>query len=157
MTNHLDIAGMVLAKAALLDHRIDPTKDAIRAWAECFDLAADIWPRESLDAVCAHYSQRNPFQIMPGDVIDYCRRQPAWSSREHAVDFLDKWANHPYATVIEAYTGIAPPEIDVPDGLGFREEKAFRAEHLRAWMREHLDELADALLARRHRSGEIES
>ncbi|MER5838609.1 hypothetical protein ABT116_50215, partial [Streptomyces sp. NPDC002130] len=64
----IEIAGLTLAKAALLDHRITADDPQILAWAECFT-GQDIGHGEALDAVLTHYRKPNPFAIMPGDVL----------------------------------------------------------------------------------------
>ncbi|MGM5069801.1 hypothetical protein EU244_033805 [Rhodococcus qingshengii] len=157
-THATQIATSVLAKVKLLDRgRISVTKETIRAWAECFDLAPDgVWPAEALEAVARHYSKPNPFPIFPGDVIDYCAKQPVHSSREHALFFLDQWMKYPYSTVVKDYTGMDFPRIDVPEGLTMQEESKFLEERHREWVRLNLDALLAGIASRKFNPPAIE-
>lgn len=145
----IQIATKVLAKAALLDHRINPTTETVRAWAECFE-GQKVWTIEALDSVRAHYSKQNPFPIMPGDVIAYCEKQPVWSSNEHAWWFLEKMSNYPYSDAIASYTGIRFPEIDPPAGQTLEQERAWLKETRRKWVHENRQTLIGAILSNRH-------
>ncbi|MGX7727571.1 hypothetical protein [Rhodococcus sp. 5G237] len=151
----IEIATKVLMKARFLDKRIENSDGAILAWAECFQ-NENVWPLEASQAVAEHYKKENPFPIMPGDVIAYCKKQPVWSSNQHAWDFLQKWAEYPYATVIQEYTGIPWPEIDPPEGMTLQEERAWLKETRRKWVYENKGVLVGAILSQRHRPREIE-
>lgn len=154
MSTPIEIAGTVLAKASLLDHRINPTKETIQAWAECF-AGEDIWPREALDGVAAHYRKPNPFPLMPGDVLAYCGELPVWSSNEHASQFLGEWIEHPFADVIPTFTGIPWPEVSIPDDVPPTQEQFWLGESRRRWIRENRQRLIGAILSTRHHSREL--
>jgi hypothetical protein len=143
MPNEIDIAKAVLAKAKAIDPRMpQPDRVVLAAWADVFR-GQSVWLTEALDGVSEHYRAENPNRLMPGDVIGYCKRQPVWSSRDHAIAFLDIWSRHPYSPVIEDFTGIRPPEID--DRGAYRD-----------WVEAHRERLVDALIARRHEPLAIE-
>jgi len=143
------IAGAVLAKARLIDQRITATAETIQAWAECFG-NAELWPTEALAAVAEHYSRANPYPLMPGDVIEYCRAQPVWSSADHAAQFLEKWSDYPFSEAIAAWSGITPPIETLPTDMTAADERAFHATHLRKWVAKNRDVLIGAILSRRY-------
>ncbi|MEU2106448.1 hypothetical protein [Nocardia sp. NPDC019255] len=145
----VSIAGEVLERAALLDPRIKVEPAVIEAWADMFD-GQKIWLTEALAAVKHHYLKTNPFPIMPGDVVAFCAEQPVYSSRDHAGEFLTVWSREPYSGVIEAHTGIQPPEIAIPDSLPRDQHRAFLADHLAAWVEANRERLVTAILERRH-------
>jgi hypothetical protein len=66
--NPITVATQVLAKASLLDARIQATRETIVAWAEVLDPHA-IDTRDAFAALAQHYSAANPFPVMPGDVV----------------------------------------------------------------------------------------
>lgn len=149
----ITIAGEVLELASQLDRKIAAAADAamIKAWAQCFQVQG-VWPTEAREAVFHHYAQPNAFSLMPGDVIAYCARQPVHSSPEHASDFLDAWARHPYSDAIEAHTGIRPPFIAVPDSVDAAEERRLRVDVIERWVCENRAQLVDAVMVRRHQA-----
>lgn len=151
----VEIATKVLAKAAIFDPRIQVTRETIIAWSECFG-SHQVWPREALNAVTEHYSKSNPFPLMPGDIIEFCKAQPIWSSNEHARHFLVKWADHPMSTAIADQTGIQPPQPHIPDGLLWPEEKQLRIEALKKWIVDNEGPLVGAILSRQYNAPELE-
>ncbi len=146
----LAIATQVLSKARIVDPRMrlgttDTESDAqIMAWAEIFD-GEPVWPREALDAVAAHYRKGNAFPIMPGDVLAYCKTQPLTSSREHVSWWLDKWAQHPWSTVIEERIGRPIPGLE-PDSSDVSDEARLIRQR-QAYIDKYRDYFIDQILA----------
>lgn len=146
-----EVAVEILKLVSGFDGRIRGlSSDDKRLMTEAWSLAFKdrVWLEEGKQAVVEHYAKGNAFQIMPGDVIAYCDKQPPWSSEEHARAFLLHWTNHPYAPVITDFTGIPTPVFEVPEGDA-RSRKAWEAERLNRWVRDNLDELVAALMSRR--------
>lgn len=110
----MDVRSMtktILGRVLLLDPRMPEISSAmIDAWADVF--RGRVWPDEGLAAVREHYSVRGAFVIMAGDIVDYCQRQPPWSSREHATDFVRRLRDYPHTPLIEHYSGETPPGPD---------------------------------------------
>ncbi|MFC9769328.1 hypothetical protein, partial [Rhodococcus jostii] len=91
MPDATHIAQIVLAKAKAIDPRMpQPDRVVLAAWADVFE-GQKVWAREALDAVSEHYRAEDAPRLMPGHVLAYCRRQPPWSSHEHAQQFLAHW------------------------------------------------------------------
>jgi hypothetical protein len=147
----IEIAGKVLARAALLDSRIRDSDEIILAWARCFQ-GQKVWLEEALAAVDHHYQHANPFPLFPGDVIAYCAQCPVYSSADHARHFLEFWAQEPYSETIEAHTGIRPPEIAIPDYVPPSDERQFRVEHLTRWVAANRDQLVAAVMDRKFKA-----
>lgn len=147
------VAMNVLTEARALDPRsmqFDTT--TVGAWARCL-AGQPVWPDEALEAVHDHYRQEVAYPLKPGDVIAYCKTQPVWSSPEHASYFLDQWAQHPYATVIEEYSGIQLPEFEVPADIPHQDVRGWLVERLTAWIDDNRDRLVAAIVARRYEDG----
>ncbi|MGX4711103.1 hypothetical protein [Rhodococcus ruber] len=147
---YFEIARRVVAEAGMIDHRIrrdlnegGKINAQVGAWARVFD-GQPVWPREALDAVHEHYRKPNPFQIMPGDIIEYCKKQPVWSSPEHAAWSLDRWADLPHSPSIAQWTGREWPELDA-SYYGISDPDALRAHH-RALVSERREELISAIM-----------
>lgn len=155
MVNYRDIAGTVLKLAANFDPRLEPTNQAAHdarkeAWATLFD--GLVWPTEAEAAVVAHYRDPRAFPLLPGDVVDYCQKQPVWSSPEHARDWILRvGVRNPYSGAIEAYSGITEPVIDIPESLPRTQHKTYLIEKLTEWAAPRLDELAEAIVAKQFR------
>lgn len=148
----IDIATKVLAKARIMDYRMrlgsteDESAAQIMAWAECFD-GQPIWPQEALDAVAQHYRNKNAFPLMPGDVLDHCRRQPVWSSAEHVSAWLDWAVEHPWTPALEEYVG--RPVLPMrPDSYSI-DDKPRLVEQRRAFVAQHRQALIEAILGTR--------
>ncbi|WP_016691457.1 hypothetical protein [Rhodococcus rhodochrous] len=112
------IAAAVVTEAGMIDYRIrrdldgpDKINGQIEAWARVFR-DQPVWPHEAQQAVLAHYRKPNPFQIMPGDVIEYCRQQPITSSPEHVAWFYEMQSAHPWSRAIQELLGREIPELD---------------------------------------------
>lgn len=146
----VDIATKVLIKARMIDYRMrlgstdEENAAQIAAWAEVFD-GEPVWPREALDAVAAHYKKSNAFQIMPGDVLEFCKRQPVTSSPEHVSWFLDRWAQHPWSTAIEELVGKPIPGLE-PDSNDVR-DKPRLIEQRRAFIDKHRGYFIEQIMA----------
>lgn len=152
----IEIATQALMAAAALDHRVDPSRETIAMWAKCFE-GKRVWPREAINAVADHYSKPNPFPPMPGDIIEFCRKQPVWSSREHLRFHLDYCAEDPLGGGIERATGVEIPFHPYPMDLPWAEEKALRTERLKKWIAENEDVLYGAALSRKTPPPALES
>jgi len=152
----LEIATQVLMAASALDHRVEPSTETIAMWAKCFE-GKRVWPREAINAVADHYSKPNPFPPMPGDIIEFCRKQPVWSSREHLRFHLEYCAEDPLGGGIERATGIIPPPHQYPLDMRWSEEKALRTERLKKWIAENEDTLYGAALSRKTPPPALES
>lgn len=154
MINYVDVARSVLKLAASLDPRMFPASQELQterreAWATLF--TGHVWPTEADQAVCDHYRNPRAFPIMPGDVIAYCETQPVWSSREHVQDWILRvGVQNPYSGVIEAYSGISEPVIEIPASIPRDQEKVYLIQKLTEWASPRLDELADAIIAKRY-------
>lgn len=142
----IEIAGLTLAKAALLDHRITADDPQILAWAECFT-DQDIGHGEALDAVLTHYRKPNPFAIMPGDVLATIREQPLGptSSDERINRWLLRWIDKPHARTIEAISGIPTPHWEPPTELDPTAADTWAKNRHRDWTRENRHRIADAI------------
>jgi hypothetical protein len=151
-----EVAKTVLAKAIQLDGGMVADRGTVTAWAECFELAQKVWPTEARRAVIEHYSKPGSWRLTPGDVIAYCGKQPPWSSREHARQFIETWGGYPYSTVIEAYTGHAWPDVIPPEGMKLTEERAWLATERGKWVADNIEMLVDALMARKYEDPEAE-
>lgn len=147
--NYRDIAKNVLKLAAELDARMStPTTGRVNAWTTI--LTGQVWPTEAESAVIAHYRDPNAFPLMPGDVIDYCNRQPVWSSEEHARDWIMRIAVQiPYSGAIEAYSGVREPIIEIPAEIARERHRAYLIAKLTEWATPRLDELATAIVAKK--------
>lgn len=144
------IAGSVLKEARHFDRNTPVDKDAVIAWGRIFE-GQQIWPNEALDAVRNHFRQEVTYPLKPGDVLAYCKRQPVWSSPEHASWALDMWAQYPYSTAIVDYTGIQPPEFQAPERIPDSEIRAWLVERLAEWGNANRDELINAIIRRKHK------
>lgn len=146
----LAIATQVLVKARIVDTRMrlgttETESDAqIMAWAEIFD-GEPVWPKEALDAVAAHYKKSNAFPIMPGDVVDYCKRQPVTSSREHIEWVIDLHVNHPWSQTIQTLVGRPIPQLE-PDTDDV-DDKPRLVEKRRAFINEYRGYIVDQIMA----------
>lgn len=151
--NYEDIARSVLKLAANLDQRMYPPDQETqherrKAWATLF--RGHVWPDEAEQAVYEHYRNPRAFPLMPGDILAYCDSQPVWSSREHAQDWILRFGvQNPYSGAIEAYSGIPEPAIAIPESVPRPQEKLYLIQKLTEWASPRLDELADAILAKR--------
>ena len=145
-----EIAKMALAMALQLDSGMSADRETAAAWAECFEMAQKVWPTEARRAVVEHYSKPGSWRLTPGDIIAYCEKQPPWSSREHARQFLEMWGGYPYSTVIEAYTGHAWPEVIPPEGLKLTEERAWLVTVRGKWVADNIEMLIGDLVARKY-------
>lgn len=144
------IAGSVLEAARYSDPNAPIAEEAITAWGHIFD-GQPIWPDEALEAVYAHYRQEVAYPIKPGEILAYCKKQPVWSSREHASWALDMWARYPYSTSIADHTGIQPPEFEVPEHIPDGEVRDWLVQQTRAWVDANRAELIDAIIRRKHK------
>ncbi|MFC5789689.1 hypothetical protein ACFPPE_07450 [Agromyces tardus] len=151
--NMIDIASRVLEEARYLDDRIRLDSGTIGAWARCFT-GQKVYPTEALEAVHLYYRRPDPYPIKPGDIIAHCEAQPVWSSAEHVNGFLDQWANFPYATVIQDYSGMAAPDSVAPDTVPRDEHRDYLVSQLRAWISANRADLVEAIIRRRHRAVE---
>lgn len=154
-TSYVDIARNVLRIAATCDPRMEPSSQEMHnarreAWATLF--TGHVWPLEAEAAVYDHYRDARAFPLLPGDVVDYCASQPVWSSPEHARDWILRvGVRNPYSGAIEAYSGISEPVIAIPESLPRGQQKAYLIEKLTEWATPRLDELTEAILAKRFR------
>lgn len=157
MTDRNDIKSVVQL-AMLLDPRFGPRDENgniqherltefVDAWTEC--LSDQVWPNEALQAVRNHYSSRDAFPIMPGDVIAHCQAQPVWSSAEHAREFLRKWCQHPYSGAIGMQAGIEEPLFAIPESVVRDDHKKYLIHRLNAWVSENEQMLIDNILAKK--------
>lgn len=158
---YVRIAAAVIAEAAGIDTRIrkglgsqDALDRQIESWARVFH-GQPIWPLEALEAVAEHYRNGDAFPIMPGNILEACKRQPVWSSPEHASWFLDRWAQHPWSTAIEEHTGMVLPELD-PGSAGAG-EKAELVARRQVAINARRQELVDAILRRRYQPRALEA
>lgn len=147
------IAGRVLKLAADFDQRMIPTSQAAHdsrrmSWAILF--TGHVWPSEAEDAVVHHYQGNRAFALMPGDVVDYCAKKLPWSSPEHARDWILRTAvQNPYAHMLEEFSGIPEPVIEIPNSVTRAGERVYLTEQLHQWAVEHMPELVTAILAKR--------
>lgn len=140
------MAKAVLKRASMYDESIaQPTalaslEDKIDAWAGI--LTGKAWPSEAVDAVDAFYGGKTwGKSLMPGDVIEYCRRLPFWSSPEHATFRIEQWLRWPNCHQIEDHCGIEVPEST-------RQESREATVNARLdWGRQHWQELLAGLLS----------
>jgi hypothetical protein len=153
--DYRSIAKAVLKLAGELDHRMAmPTDERaqlakIDAWTAV--LTGHVWPTEAETAVVEHYRNPAAFPLMPGDVIAYCRNQPVWSSLDHARDWIMRvGVQNPYSGAIEAYSGVTEPIIEIPPQIAREDHRRYLIERLHMWAAPRLDELAAAIVARRH-------
>jgi hypothetical protein len=150
--DYVEIARSVLRIAATCDPRMEPSCQEMHnarreSWATLF--AGHVWPAEAEQAVYDHYRDPRAFPLMPGDVVDYCAKQPVWSSTEHATDWILRvGVRNPYSGAIEAYSGIQEPVIDIPESVPRCQHKTYLIEQLTAWASTRLDELTAAIVAK---------
>lgn len=155
VTDYHAISGQVLKLAAEFDHRMEPSSQEMHdarknAWALLFD--GYVWPTEAEAAVVDHYRDPRAFPLLPGDVVDYCARQPVWSSHEHATDWILRvGVRNPYSGAIEAYSGITEPVIAIPDSVPRCQHKTHLIQALTDWATPRLDELAAAIVDKQFR------
>lgn len=153
--DYVDIARSTLKLAADFDVRMHPgnqevQNDRRQSWALLFN--GHVWPAEAEAAVIEHYRNPRAFPLMPGDVIDYCAKQPVWSSPEHARDWILRvGVRNPYSGAIEAYSGIQEPAITIPESLPRCQHKTYLIQALTEWATPRLDELAAAIVAKQFR------
>lgn len=152
--NDLDyraIAKSVLKLALDFDDRMSiPNAARVDAWTSV--ITGRVWPREAEAAVCEHYSQIPCGVLLPGHVVDFCARQPVWSSREHAADWIQTVGlAYPYSGAIEAYSGIPEPVIDDVDSVPWDQQRTYLVDKLTDWATSRLDELVDAIVAKQFR------
>lgn len=151
--NYEDIARTVLKLAASFDQRLYPVSQEFqderrKAWATLF--VGRVWPEEAEQAVVSHYRNPRAFPILPGDIVAYCDSQPVWSSRDHARDWVMRMGvQNPYSGVIEQYSGIREPIIEIPPEIRREGEKAHLIAKLTEWATPRLDELAEAIVAKK--------
>ena len=144
------IATRVLSAAKMVDYRmrlnstLEDDQAQIATWAEMFD-GEPVWPSEAMGAVKAHYAKSNAFPLMPGDVIEHCKRQPVTSSPEHVSWFLDRWAQHPWSTAIEELVGKPIPGLE-PDSNDVR-DKPRLIEQRRVFIDKHRAYFVDQIMA----------
>jgi len=150
---YVRIAAAVIAEAAGIDTRIrkglanqEALDRQIESWARVFQ-GQPIWPREALEAVAEHYRNGDAFPIMPGNILEYCKRQPVWSSPEHAAAWLDWAAENPWTPALEMYVGRPVPGMQ-PDSYDLA-DKARLVERNRAFVAEHRQALVEAILGTR--------
>lgn len=129
-----EVAVRVLRVAAGMDYRMlnRDLSQMADAWALAFD--GKVWPDEGVAAVVAHYSKPNSFPIMPGDVVDYCARQPVWSSEDHVRDWLCTLEYYPNNVLIHHYSGYRQPADPAKYG---------------PWFVDSFDPIVEAILARK--------
>ncbi|UZF43189.1 hypothetical protein [Rhodococcus rhodochrous] len=146
------IAAVVITEASNIDPRFGkqiPNEKQlhgrVRSWAKVFERNGAVWPQEALDAVYAHYERADAFPIMPGDVIEYCAKQPVASSREHVSWWLDRWAQHPWSTAIEEKVGRPIPQLE-PDSNDTADAPRL-IEKRRAFIDEQRDFFIDQIIA----------
>lgn len=153
--DYVEIARTTLKLAANFDQRMRPINQEMQnerraAWALLF--TGHVWPTEAEAAVIDHYRNPRAFALMPGDVIDYCAKQPVWSSQEHATDWILRvGVRNPYSGAIEAYSGITEPVIAIPDSVPRCQHKTHLIQALTDWATPRLDELAAAIVAKQFR------
>lgn len=125
----------ILSFAVALDPRIRPAswEATIAAWEMVFKQAGDVLPDEARQAVVMHYEKGNAFPIMPGDIVSNIRKLPLNSSRGRVSNFIERWAERPYARVLEVVTGETyhPPARDM--SLAPDEQLEEDRDHYRAW------------------------
>ncbi len=151
--NYYDIAKSVLRTAASLDHRIDSwfagfdngtQKLHISTWARVFENKT--WPQEAVEAVFDHYSKPNAFRIMPGDIVDYCARQPIWSSPDHVISTFRRYAvEQPFSLAFEHYSGVRPPQEVYDVGAA---DRAAASRMVSEWLESNLDEIVASVIKR---------
>ena len=157
--DYRDIAKSVIQTIQALEPRFrvpgSPAelKVVVDSWERV--LKGRVWPDEAVEAVTEHYAQPNAFQIMPGDVVAYCQKQPPWSSEAHAHDFLAHWVRFPHSNVIELYTGIQPPVIAIPDSVDRSNHRDFMVTAREKWLRKERERLVRAMMAKRYRGVEF--
>ncbi|MCW2092454.1 UNVERIFIED_ORG: hypothetical protein M2328_005734 [Rhodococcus erythropolis] len=138
----------VMRRAKAMDNRLPNfSDDRLEAWHAVLEDAC--WPAEALAAVKAHYAKPNAFQILPGDVVDYCKSQPAWSSADHAREFLRKWCQHPYSGAIGMQAGIEEPLFAIPESVVRDDHKKYLIHRLNAWVSENEQMLIDNILEKK--------
>ncbi|WP_032376679.1 hypothetical protein [Rhodococcoides fascians] len=151
-TDPIEVAARVLAKATLLDSRMPTCDEAvIAAWAEVFD-GQGIYLHEALQAVRDFYRGQPRDRLMPGDVIARVKAMPlgSTSSDERIRAWLWASAQYPFSPAIRDATGIDVPRWDdTPTELTKAAEIVdwARTRNI-AWVREHLDDLIDAIRAK---------
>lgn len=161
---HIDhyrtIAKSVLKLASDLDPRFPLPSSSTELATKCTNWAlilnGKVWPEEAKAAVLHHYA-KSSFALMPSDVVDYCQGQPAWSSIEHAREWVMSVAVRiPYSGAIELFSGIEEPRFTVPvEVMGdTTAQRAFLVEQLTEWARPRLNDLAAAIVAKRYVHGE---
>lgn len=153
LIDYRDVARQVIKRAVALDPRFpNPSKPAekaelVDAWESVLD--GKVWPDEAVKAVAVHYGRSNAFPIMPGDVVAYCQAQPAWSSAEHAREFLRKWCQHPYSGAIGMQAGIEEPLFAIPESVVRDDHKKYLIHRLNAWVSENEQMLIDNILEKK--------
>lgn len=154
MIDYRDLAKNVLKLAGALDARMamptsrDDQIARVDAWASA--LKGRAWPSEAEDAVIEHYRERHTI-LLPGDIVAYCKKQPVWSSVEHARNWIfNVGLREPYSGAIEAYSGISEPKIEIPAGVARDAHKDYLAGKLTEWAVPRIDELAAAIVARKY-------
>lgn len=154
MIDYRELAKKVLKLAGALDARMampasrDDQIDRVDAWGSA--LKGRVWPSEAEDAVIEHYRERRSI-LLPGDVVDYCKRQPVWSSVEHARDWIYRIGlQEPYSGAIEAYSGMQEPRIEIPAEIAREAHKDWLVMKLTEWAVPRIDELAAAIVARKY-------
>ncbi|AXN53516.1 hypothetical protein HOT81_gp100 [Gordonia phage Fryberger] len=106
---YLDIARQVLGRVCAIDGRFKVVPGQADSWAAVFRQAGNVWKDEALQAVSEYYATAR-FPIMPVDVIEYCKKQPAHSSYEHALSVVDDGIKNPASRKVETLSGIEYPE-----------------------------------------------
>ncbi|MBM4707853.1 hypothetical protein GS982_01745 [Rhodococcus hoagii] len=149
MNHYQAVATKALALAAVLDPRVPDFDEArVHAWADCF-AGRDIFEAEALQAVRDHYSQPNPWPILPGNVIDRVSRMPVNSSPERVKAFIARWSNYPYSNAIQQLTGLDwTPTYPAPPGIhgNLEAEREFHRREMRQWIADNALQLVQGAL-----------
>ncbi|QGJ92064.1 hypothetical protein SEA_KEELAN_100 [Gordonia phage Keelan] len=106
---YLSIAREVLGRVCAIDTRFKVAPGMADAWATVFRKSGTVWKTEALDAV-ANYYVAAKFPIMPSEIVDYCKQQPAHSSIEHALSVVEDGIKNPASRKVEMLSGISYPE-----------------------------------------------